>query len=81
MGCPVKAPRRVNAQIGHMHREHGAYSNPTCALRAPFVWHTFDLSFYLCRARMEKTYTPRKRSGDNPSVLTKRTTQTECIRV
>ena len=36
-----KATQRVNASIGHMHREHSPYSNPTCALRAPFASHTF----------------------------------------
>ena len=36
-GCTGKAPQCVNAWIRHMHREHSAYSNPTCALRAPFV--------------------------------------------
>ena len=58
-----------------MHREHDAYSNPTCGLCAPFVWHTFDSSFYLCRARMERTHTPSGHNGDNPSVFTKRTTR------
>ena len=81
MGCTGKAPYRVNAQTGHMHREHSAYSNSTCALCAPFVWHTFDSLFYLCRARMERTHTPSERSSDNPSVLTKRTTRKQCIRV
>ena len=27
-----KATQRVNASIRHVHREHSAYSNPTCAL-------------------------------------------------
>ena len=27
-----KATQRVNASIGHMHREHSAYSNPTCGV-------------------------------------------------
>ena len=36
-----KATQCVNAAIRHMHREHSAYSNPTCALRAPFASHTF----------------------------------------
>ena len=69
-GCKGKAPQRVNAQIRHMHRRHSVYSNPTCPLRAPFVWHTFDSLFYLCRARNVKTHTCNERSGDNPSVLT-----------
>ena len=80
-GCPRKAPQRVNARIRHMHREHSAYSNPTCALRAPFVWHTFDSLFYLCTAKKVRTHTPNERSGDNPSVLTKQTTRAQCIRV
>ena len=46
-----KAPRRLNAWIRHMHREHGGYTNPTCAMRAPFVSHTFHSRFDLCRAR------------------------------
>ena len=31
-GCTGKAPDCVNAQIRHMHSEHSAYSNPTCAV-------------------------------------------------
>ena len=64
-----------------MHREHSAYSNPTCALRAPFVSHTFHSCFDLCRAREGNAQTPNKSSGDNPSALTKLTTQTQCIPV
>ena len=45
-----KVPQRVNASIRHMHREHSAYSNPTCALRAPIASHTFHSCFDLCRA-------------------------------
>ena len=30
--CTGKAPPGFNAPIGHMHGEHSAYSNPTCAL-------------------------------------------------
>ena len=37
MGLTGKAPQCVNAWIRHMHREHSDYSNPTCALRPPFV--------------------------------------------
>ena len=81
MGCTGKAPQRVNAWIRHMHHEHSAYSNPICALRAPFVWHTLDSLFYLCRARSVRTQTPNKRSANNPSVLTKLTARTQCIRV
>ena len=44
-----KASQRVNASIRHMHCEHSAYSNPTCALRAPFASHTFHSCFDLCR--------------------------------
>ena len=44
-----KATQLVNASIRHMHREHRAYSNPTCALRAPFESHTFHSCFDLCR--------------------------------
>ena len=43
--CTGKAPQRVNALIRHMHRQHSAYSNPTCAQRAPFICHTFDSFF------------------------------------
>ena len=67
-GCIGKAPQRVNARIRHMHREHSAYSNPTCAPRALFVWHICDSLFYLCRARRVRTHTPNERSGDNPSM-------------
>ena len=31
----------VYVGIRHMHREHFIFSHPTCALRAPFVEHTF----------------------------------------
>ena len=34
-----------------MHRKHSAYSNPMCALRAPFASHTFHFCFDLCRAK------------------------------
>ena len=46
-----KASQRVTASIRHMHRKHSAYSNPTCALRAPFASHTFHSYFDLCRAK------------------------------
>ena len=81
MGCTGKAQQRVNASSRHICREDGAYSNPTCALCAPFVWHTFDSPFCLCRTRMVRTHTPNKRSGANPSILMKRTTQTQCVGV
>ena len=67
--------------ITHMHHAHSASSNPTCALRAPFVSHTFHFCFDLCRAREVNARTPDKRNGDNPRVLTKLTTQTQCMRV
>ena len=35
-----EAWQRVHVGIRHMHREHFIFSNPTCALRAPFVEHT-----------------------------------------
>ena len=50
-----KASQHVNASIRHMHREHSAYSNPTCALRAPFASHTFHSCVDLCRARERNT--------------------------
>ena len=81
MKCPGKAPKRMNAQIRHMHYGHSAYSNPTCALRAPFVWHTSDSLFYLLRARMMRTQTPNKRGGDNPSLVTKLATRRQSIHV
>ena len=76
-----KAPQRVNASIRHMHREHSAYSNPTCALRGPFASHTFHSCFDLCRARERSTRTPNEHSVDNPNVLTKQPTRTQCMRV
>ena len=79
--CTGNAPQHVDAWIRHMHREHSAYSNPMCALRAPFVSHTFHFCFNLCRARELNPRTPNERSGDNSSVLTKLTTQTQCMRV
>ena len=56
-----------------MHGEHSAYSNPTCALRAPFASHTFHLCFDLCRAKEVSTGTPNKHSGDNPECFNKAT--------
>ena len=44
-----EAWQRVYVGIRHMHREHFIFSNPMCALRAPFVEHTFQPCFYLCR--------------------------------
>ena len=55
-----KASQRVNASIRHMHREHSAYSNPTCALRAPFASHTFHSRFDLCRAKEMSSRTPNE---------------------
>ena len=63
-----KATQRVNAQKRHMHCEHSAYTNPTCALRAPFVPHTLHFCFDLCRAREVNTRTPNEHNGDNPSI-------------
>ena len=34
-----------------MHREHSASLNPKCALRAPFVFHTFHLSLNVRKNR------------------------------
>ena len=76
-----KASQRVDASIRHMHREHSAYSNRTCALRAPFASHTFHSCFYLCRAREENTRPPNEHSVDNPNVLTKQPTRTQCVSV
>ena len=76
-----KATQRVNASTRHMHREHSAYSNPTCALRAPFASHTFHSCVDLCRAKEMSTRTPNKHNGDNPNVLTKPPTRTQCMRV
>ena len=76
-----KASQRVNASIGHMHREHSAYSNPTCALRAPFASHTFHSCFNLCRAKEMSARTPNEHSVDYPNILTKQPTRTECMRV
>ena len=45
----MEAWQRVYVGIWHMHREHFVFSNPTCALRAPFVEHTLQPCFYLCR--------------------------------
>ena len=36
-GCTGKVPQRLDAEIRHMRREHSAHSNPSCALRTPFV--------------------------------------------
>ena len=76
-----RAPQRVNASIRRMHREHSAYSNPTCAVRAPFASHTFHSCFDLCRARERSTRNPNEHSVGNPNVLTKQPTRTQCMRV
>ena len=76
-----KVPQRVNASIRHMHREHSAYTNPTCALCAPFARHTFHSCSDLCRAKERSTRTPNEHSVDNPNVLTKQPTRTQCMRV
>ena len=75
-----KAPQRVNASIRHMHGKHRAYSNPTCALRAPFALHTFHFCFNQCRAKERSSRTPNEHSVDNPNVLTKQPTRTQCMR-
>ena len=76
-----KETQRVNAYIRHMHREHSAYSNPTCALRAPLASHTFHFCWDLCRAKEVSVRTPNKHSGDYPNVLTKQPTGTQCMHV
>ena len=76
-----KEKQRVNASFRHMHREHSAYTNPTCALRAPFASHTFHSCFDLCRAGERRTRTPNEHSVDNPNVLTKQPARTQCMRV
>ena len=68
-----KAPQRVDASIRHMHCGHSAYSNPTCALRAPFASHTFHSCFDLCRAREKSTQTTDEHSVDNPNVFNEAT--------
>ena len=80
-GGTGKATQRVNASIRHMHRKHSAYSNPTCALRAPFASHTFHLCFDLCRAKERSTRTPNEHSGGNSNVLTQQPTRKQCMRV
>ena len=76
-----KATQRVNAYIRHMHREHSAYSNPTCVLRAPFASHTFHFCFGLCRAKEVSARTPSKHRSDYPNVLSKQPTRTQCMRL
>ena len=76
-----KAPQRVNAWMGHRDRKHSVYTNPTCALCAPFVSHTFHFRFDLCRAKEVKAQIPNERNGDNPSILVKQPPRTQCIRV
>ena len=75
------APQRVNASIRHMHRELSAFSNPTCALRAPFASHTFHSCFDPCIVRERRTQTPNEHSVDNPNVSTRQPTRTQCMRV
>ena len=44
-----EAWQRVYVRIWHMHLEHFVFSNPTCALCAPFVEHTLQPCLYLCK--------------------------------
>ena len=44
-----EAWQHVYVGIRHMHREHFVFFNPTCALHAPFIEHTLQRCFYLCR--------------------------------
>ena len=53
-----KAWQRVYVRIRHMHREHFIFFNPTCALRAAFIEHTFPPCFYLCRGNAEVAQPP-----------------------
>ena len=76
-----KETQRVNASIRHMHRNHSAYSNPRCALRAPFASHTFHFCFDPCRAKERSVRTPNKHSGDYPNILSKQPKRTQCMRV
>ena len=48
-----------------MHREHNASLNPTCALRAPFVFHTFHSSINLRRTKEEESQTPTRHNENN----------------
>ena len=64
-----------------MHCEHSAYTNPTCALLAPFVSHTLHFCFDLWRAKEMNAPTPSEQNGDNPIVLTKQPPRTQCMRV
>ena len=48
---------------------------------APFASHTFHSCFYLCRAREKNTRPPNEHSVDNPNVLTKQPTRTQCVSV
>ena len=54
-----EAWQRVYVGIRHMHREHFIFSNPTCALRALFVEHTFQPCFYLYRGNAGVAQPPR----------------------
>ena len=53
-----EAWQRAYVGIRQMHREHFVFSNPTCALRAPFVEHTLQPCFYLCRGNAGVTQPP-----------------------
>ena len=76
-----EAWQRVYVEIRHMHCEHFIFSNPTCTLRAPFVEHTFQPCFYLCRGNAGVTQPPWRHDEDDPNVLTERPRRTQCIRV
>ena len=52
------AQHRLIERIRHMHREHSASLNPTCAQRAPFVFHTCHLPINLRTIKKGVTPTP-----------------------
>ena len=60
-----EAWQRVYVGLRHMHRKNFIFSNPTCALRAPFVEHTFEPCFYLCRPNAGVAQPPRDTTETN----------------
>ena len=67
--------------IRHMPGEHSAYTEPTCALCATFILHTFHFSFDLCRAKEVNTRTANEHYGEDSSVLTKQPPGMQIMRV
>ena len=76
-----EAWQRVYVGVRHMHREHLFFCNPTCAVRAPFVEHTLQPCFYLCRGNAGVAQPPgdRRRQPQRFDETTTTNTMHTCV--